>query len=157
MTTPEQRLTERGITLPPVPKPVAAYVPAVAIGNLAWTSGQLPMVNGRVEITGKLGLPVTEAQGYEAARMACLNAVAAVRSVAGSLDRVERVVSVYVFVQSADNFTEQPKVANGASDLLLEIFGDAGKHTRTAVGCNSLPLNASVEVALVVALHPAAA
>lgn len=152
MNTPEQRIAERGIILPPVPKPVASYVPAVKTRDQAYTSGQLPFADGHLQCTGKLGLTVSVEQGRAAARTACLNALAALRQVVGTLDHVERIVQLIVYVHSADNFIEQPQVANGASELLHEIFGEHGQHTRVAVGANTLPLNASVEVSLVAAL-----
>ncbi len=155
MTLPEERLSELQIQLPPPPKPVAAYVPALRYGNLVQTSGQLPIQDGKVLVTGKLGLPVSIEQGREAARLACLNALAAVRAVTGSLDQVQRILSLTVYVQSNDAFTDQPKVANGASELLEAIFGEQGRHVRAAVGVNSLPLNASVELSLTVALRNA--
>jgi len=147
------RLKELGIELPAVPAPVAAYVPAVCIGGWAYTSGQLPMVAGKLKYTGHLGRDLTVDQGYDAARICCLNALAAVQSVVGDLDRVERVVKLNAWVSSVDEFTDQPKVANGASELLVQIFGDAGKHARAAVAANSLPLGASVELELVVKLR----
>src|SRR5690606_19316454 len=149
----EQRLAELGIRLPGVPRPVAAYVPGVQAGNLVFTSGQIPFVDGRLAFQGKVGADLTVEQGKEAARACALNALAVVRDLAGSLDRVKRVVKLLVFVNSAPGFTEQPQVANGASELMLEIFGDAGRHARSAVGAGELPLNAAVEVELVVELH----
>jgi enamine deaminase RidA (YjgF/YER057c/UK114 family) len=155
MTLPEQRLAELQIQLPPAPKPVAAYVPALRYGDLVLTSGQLPIQDGKILVTGKLGLPVSIGQGREAARLACLNALAVVRDVAGTLDQVQRILSLTVYVQSNDAFTDQPKVANGASELLEAVFGEQGRHVRAAVGVNSLPLNASVELSLTVALRKA--
>jgi enamine deaminase RidA (YjgF/YER057c/UK114 family) len=157
MNTPEQRIAEHGIILPPVPKPVASYVPAVKTRDLAYTSGQLPFADGHLQCTGKLGLTVSVEQGRAAARTACLNALAALRQVIGTLDHVERIVQLLVYVHCADNFIEQPQVANGASELIHEIFGEHGQHTRIAVGSNVLPLNASVEVSLVAALRESAA
>jgi enamine deaminase RidA (YjgF/YER057c/UK114 family) len=146
----EARLAELGISIPPVTKPVAAYVPAVASGNLVMTAGQLPFVDGALPATGKVGAEVAadDAAGY--ARTAVLNALAAAQSVIGSLDRVTRIVKVVVFVASAPDFTGQPAVANGASTVLGEIFGDRGQHARSAVGVAVLPLDAPVEVELVV-------
>ena len=150
MSAIEARLGELGISIPPVTKPVAAYVPAVATGNLVMTAGQLPFVDGALPATGKVGAEVTaeEAAGY--ARAAVLNALAAAQSVIGSLDRVTRVVKVVVFVASAPDFTGQPAVANGASTVLGEIFGERGQHARSAVGVAVLPLDAPVEVELTV-------
>jgi enamine deaminase RidA (YjgF/YER057c/UK114 family) len=150
----EARLAELGIELPEVVPPVAAYVPAVVNGSLVFTAGQLPMVSGALPATGKVGdghglVPADDAQHL--ARVATLNALAAVKSVLGSLDRVTQVVKVTGFVASDPSFTGQPGVVNGASLLLGEVFGDAGKHARSAVGVAVLPLDAPVEVELVVA------
>lgn len=147
------RLAELGITLPPVPRPVAAYVPAVRAGNLVFSSGQLPFVDGALAVTGRVGSAVTEAEATDAARTAALNALAAVAAVAGGIDAVERVVKMTVFVASTDDFHAQPAVANGASQLIGELFGDDGAHARSAVGVAALPLDAPIEVELVVALH----
>jgi enamine deaminase RidA (YjgF/YER057c/UK114 family) len=145
----EKRLSELGLSLPTLAKPVAAYVPAVVTGDLVYTSGQLPFVDGALQGTGKVGAEVTPdaAAGY--ARTCALNALAAVASVIGSLDRVTRVVKVVGFVASAPGFTGQPGVINGASDLLGEVFGEAGQHARSAVGVAVLPLDSPVEVELV--------
>jgi enamine deaminase RidA (YjgF/YER057c/UK114 family) len=145
----ETRLSELGLTLPALAKPVAAYVPAVVTGNLVYTSGQLPFVDGALPATGKVGSEVTAdaAAGY--ARTCALNALAAAASVIGSLDRVTRVVKVVGFVSSAPDFTAQPGVINGASDLLGEVFGESGQHARSAVGVAVLPLDSPVEVELI--------
>jgi enamine deaminase RidA (YjgF/YER057c/UK114 family) len=143
------RLTELGITLPPVAKPVAAYVPAVRSGNTVYTSGQLPMVDGALTYAGKVGTDVSAEDAKTAARISALNALAAVDALVG-LDNVVRIVKVVGFVASADDFTGQPGVVNGASELLGEIFGEAGAHARSAVGVAELPLGASVEVELMV-------
>jgi enamine deaminase RidA (YjgF/YER057c/UK114 family) len=150
MTAIADRLAELGLTLPAVAKPVAAYVPAVVTGNLLYTAGQLPMLDGTLMATGKFGAELTAEQGAPLAQQCALNALAAVESVIGSLDRVTRIVKVVVFVASAPDFSGQPAVANGASLILGEIFGDAGIHARSAVGASSLPLDAPVEVELVV-------
>jgi enamine deaminase RidA (YjgF/YER057c/UK114 family) len=147
--TPQQRMKELGIELPPAPAPVGSYVPYVVTGDLVFTSGQLPMWDGELVAAGKVGQALTIEQGAEAAKVAVLNAVAQVASAADGLDKIERIVRVGVFVNSADGFTDQPKVANGASDLLAEIFGDAGRHARSAVGVNELPLNAAVEIEMI--------
>jgi enamine deaminase RidA (YjgF/YER057c/UK114 family) len=144
-----ERLNELGLALPPVVPPVAAYVPAVITGNLVYTSGQLPMVGGVLPAVGKVGAEVGADEAQEYARICALNALAAADSVIGSLDRVTRVVKVTGFVASAPDFTGQPGVINGASQLLGEVFGDAGKHARSAVGVAVLPLNSPVEVELV--------
>ena len=145
-----ERLAELGIELPPVAAPVAAYVPATRVGNQIWTSGQLPSVSGELTATGKIGDQLTADDGAEAARVAALNALAAVADVAGGVDRIKRIVRVVVFVASTPGFTGQPAVANGASDMFGDVFGDAGAHVRSAVGVAVLPLDAPVEVELVV-------
>ena len=145
----EQRLAELGLTLPAVTKPAGAYVPAVVTGNLVYTAGQLPMVDGALPATGKVGAAVSpdDAAGY--ARTCALNALAAVASVIGSLDRVTRVVKVVGFVASDPGFSAHAGVINGASDLLGEVFGDAGQHARSSVGVAVLPLDSPVEVELI--------
>jgi enamine deaminase RidA (YjgF/YER057c/UK114 family) len=143
------RLAELGLALPEVVPPVAAYVPAVRNGSLVWTSGQLPMVSGQLVATGLVGSDVTPEDAKDLARTCALNALAAVASVA-DLDSVVRVVKVVGFVASADGFYGQPGVVNGASELLGEVFGEAGRHARSAVGVAVLPLNAPVEVEVVV-------
>ncbi len=143
------RLEELGIELPEVAKPLASYVPAVRSGNLVYTSGQLPMQAGKLAATGKIGADVTPEEGKALARICALNALAAVESLAG-IDAVTQVVKVVGFVASAPGFNGQPGVVNGASDLLAEVFGDRGSHARSAVGVSELPLDAPVEVELVV-------
>ncbi|MDT4935219.1 MAG: hypothetical protein QOK11_3111 [Pseudonocardiales bacterium] len=143
------RLAELGITLPDVVPPVAAYVPAVRSGSLVYTSGQLPMVDGALPATGKVGGAVTPEQARPLARACALNALAAIHALVG-LDSVVRVVKVVGFVASAPGFTGQPAVVNGASELLGEVFGEAGRHARSAVGVAALPLDAPVEVELIV-------
>jgi enamine deaminase RidA (YjgF/YER057c/UK114 family) len=147
--TPEDRLRELGLELPAAPTPVGAYVPFVRTGPLVFTSGQLPMRSGQLMMTGKVGADLSIAQGADCARQAGLNALAQVAAAAGGLSRVVRIVRLGVFVNSADGFTDQPKVANGASELMAAVFGDAGRHARAAVGVNELPLNAPVEVELI--------
>ena len=152
----DDRLAELGIVLPDVVPPVASYVPAVVDGNHVYTSGQLPMVSGALPATGKVGeghglIPASDAKDY--ARISALNALAAAKSVIGSLDRVTRIVKVVGFVASDPGFTGQPGVINGASQVLGEIFGDAGVHARSAVGVAVLPLDAPVEVELVLAFE----
>ncbi len=146
----EERLNELGIILPAVSAPVAAYVPAVRAGDFVFTSGQLPMVEGQLKYTGVVGEDLDLEQGVDAARICALNAVAAVKSVIGDLERVEQVVKLTGWVASADGFTDQPKVMNGASELVGEIFGEKGKHARAAVASNVLPLGAPVEVEMIV-------
>jgi len=146
----EAKLKELGVELPEAPRPVAAYAPAVRAGNFVYTSGQITMVQGTLRYTGKIGKDLTVEQGYQAARICALNALSAVRDLIGSLDGVEQIVKVVGFVNSADGFIEQPKVVNGASELLRDIFGSAGQHARSAVGVNELPLNTAVEIELIV-------
>jgi enamine deaminase RidA (YjgF/YER057c/UK114 family) len=143
------RLQEQGIELPQVVAPLAAYVPAVRTGNLVYTAGQLPFVNGKLTTTGKVGTEVTPEVGKALARVCALNALAAVDSLVG-LDSVTQVVKVVGFVASAAGFNGQPGVINGASDLFAEVFGDNGAHARSAVGVSELPLDAPVEVELIV-------
>jgi len=150
---PSQRLAELKITLPPVTAPVGSYIPGVRTGNLVMISGQLPMVEGKLLATGKGGAEVSLEDAAKAARQCGLNALAIAAQTAGGIDRIARIVRLGVFVNSAAGFTAQPKVANGASDLMVEIFGDAGKHVRAAVGCNELPLNAAVEVEVMVEVN----
>ena len=150
MSAVESRLAELGLTVPDVVPPVAAYVPAVRTGNYVYTSGQLPMVAGAMPATGKVGGEVTQEQGKELAQACALNAIAAVKSIIGDLDKVVRVVKVVGFVASVPEFTGQPQVVNGASELLGKAFGDAGIHARSAVGVVALPLDAPVEVEIVV-------
>jgi enamine deaminase RidA (YjgF/YER057c/UK114 family) len=145
----ESRLTELGLKLPVLAKPVAAYVPAIVTGNLVYTAGQLPFVDGKLELTGKVGADVSAEDAAKLARTCALNALAAAASVIGSLDRVTRVVKVVGFVASTPDFTGQPGVINGASELLGEVFGEAGQHARSAVGVAVLPMDAPVEVELV--------
>jgi enamine deaminase RidA (YjgF/YER057c/UK114 family) len=144
------RLAALGLTLPEVAAPLAAYVPAVRTGNYVYTSGQLPFSGGKLEGTGKVGDSVTAEQAAGYARTATLNALAAAASAGGALDAIKRVVKVVCFVSSATGFTGQAQVANGASELLLDVFGDAGKHVRSAVGTAVLPLDTPVEVEIVV-------
>ena len=148
--TPEERLKALGIELPPAPKPVANYVPAVRAGTLVFLAGQGPLVAGRPAMTGKVGGDVSEEDGARAARMTILNSLAALRAEIGSLDRVRRIVKLTVWVNSAPGFTRQPAVANGASDLLVQIFGEAGRHARSAVSANELPFNMPVEIEMIV-------
>lgn len=143
------RLGELGVTLPDVVAPLASYVPAVRTGNLVYTSGQLPMEAGKLVGTGKVGAEVSPEEGQAMARICALNALAAVHSLVG-IDAVTRVVKVVGFVASAPGFTGQPGVVNGASDLLAEVFGDRGAHARSAVGVAELPLDAPVEVEMIV-------
>lgn len=146
MSQLDDRLVELGIIIPSVAKPLAAYVPAVIVGNLVYTSGQLPSVEGKLAFTGKVGAEVDADTARDLARTCVLNGLAAAKNVLGSLDRITRVVKVVGFVASDPSFTGQPGVINGASELLGEIFGDAGVHARSAVGVAVLPLDAPVEI-----------
>lgn len=146
----EERLKELGLTLPMAPKPVANYVPAVRAGELLFLSGVLPMRDGKLQAQGKLGRELTIEQGYEAAKLAALNALANMKQELGSLDRVTRVVRVVGHIASAEGFVQHPAVMNGASDLLVAVFGEAGRHARVAVGAAELPMNATVEIEMIV-------
>jgi enamine deaminase RidA (YjgF/YER057c/UK114 family) len=146
----ESKLNELKLLLPDAPKPVAAYIPAKQTGNLVFTAGQLPMVNGELISKGLLGQDVEIEEANKAARICTLNALAAIKGVIGDLDRIKQIVRVVGYVASVPTFTQQPAVVNGASELLLEIFGENGKHARSAVGMAVLPLNASVEIELTV-------
>lgn len=146
----EDTLEGMGLALPQPARPVASYVPAVRVGNLIYTSGQIPTHGGELTRRGKVGLEVTEDEAYEEAQTCALNALAAVKDLTGSLDAVSQVVRVTGYVNSAAGFSGQPAVVNGASDLLVKLFGDRGKHARAAVGVSELPLNAAVEVDLIV-------
>lgn len=150
----EAKLKELKLTLPAAPKPIAAYVPAVRSGNLLFISGQLPMRNGEMMHKGKCSAHVTITDAQHAAQQCVLNALAIIKDhIAGDWSKLVRIVKVEVFVASGDNFFDQPKVANGASELLVQILGEPGKHTRAAVGVNSLPLDAPVEVTLIAELR----
>lgn len=146
----EDRLSQLGLVVPDVAKPVAAYVPAVQTGNHVFTSGQLPLRDGQMILTGKVGGEVSAEEAADCAKQCALNAIAAVKAEIGDLDRVTRVVKAVVFVASTPDFTGQPLVANGASELFGAAFGDAGKHARSAVGVPVLPLDSPVEVELIV-------
>jgi enamine deaminase RidA (YjgF/YER057c/UK114 family) len=150
--SPEERLAALGLTLPAVVTPLAAYVPAVASCGFVYTSGQLPFVDGKLPATGKVGAEVGVAEAAALARTCALNALAAAASVAGSLSAIRRIVKVTGFVSSAPDFTGQAQVVNGASELLIEVFGDAGRHARSAVGMAVLPLDTPVEVELIAEL-----
>ena len=149
----EAKLAELGIALPQAPKPVATYIPAVRVGDLLFLSGTGPFKDGAIVYAGKLGKDLTVEQGYEAARLTLLNALAMVRQELGTLDRVTRVVRLTGHVASADGFTQQPAVINGASDLLVQIFGEAGRHARLALGAAVLPLNMAIELELILQVH----
>lgn len=146
----EAKLEQMGISLPKAPKPVGCYVPAVLVDGFVYTSGQVPFVDGEIKYKGKVGADLTESEGYQAARVCAINCLSAIKELTGSLDNVERVVKVTGFVNSAAGFSRQPAVVNGASDFLGEVFGEAGRHARAAVGVSELPLNAAVEVEMIV-------
>jgi enamine deaminase RidA (YjgF/YER057c/UK114 family) len=148
----EQKLTQLGLLLPAPPKPVANYVPVVRVGDLLFLSGVLPSRDGQLIMTGKLGQNLSIEQGMEAARVAVLNGLSIIRQEAGSLDRVKRIVKMVGHIASAPGFTDQPQVLNGASDLLVSLFGDVGRHARVAVGAAELPRQAPVEIELIVEL-----
>lgn len=150
MTRIETQISEIGLTLPEVAAPAGAYVPALEVGELVYTSGQLPIVDGKLAVTGALGAEVDVATGYDAARIAALNALAAIKSVIGDLDNIEQIVKMTGFVNSAPDFTDHPKVINGASEFLHEVFGQRGAHARSAVGVAALPMNTPVEIELIV-------
>ena len=146
----EERLKSLGMVLPEVPEPLAAYVPAKKIGQVIFTAGQLPLLKGELICKGLLGQDVDVEQAYQAARICTLNALAAIKGVVKDLDQIVQVVRVVGYVASTSTFTQQPAIVNGASELLLEVFGEVGKHARSAVGVASLPINASVEIELIV-------
>ncbi len=146
----EEKIRELGLEIPEVAKPLAAYIPAKRVGNLIMTSGQVPLVKGIINYAGKVGAELNEEEGQKAAEVCALNCLAAIKGIIGNLNKIVEVVKLTVFVASAPEFTAQPKVANGASELLGKIFGDAGKHVRSAVGVTSLPLNAAVEIEMIV-------
>jgi enamine deaminase RidA (YjgF/YER057c/UK114 family) len=148
----EQKLTQLGLELPAPPKPVANYVPVVRTGDLLFLSGVLPSRDGQLIMTGKLGQNLSIDQGMEAARVAVLNGLSIIRQEAGSLDHVKRIVKMVGHIASAPGFTDQPQVLNGASDLLVSLFGDAGRHARVAIGAAELPRQAPIEIELIVEL-----
>jgi enamine deaminase RidA (YjgF/YER057c/UK114 family) len=150
MSQVETRIIDLGFVLPETAKPLAAYIPAVQSGNLVFTSGQLPMINGSLAETGKVGGSVSPERAKELATVCALNALAAVKTVIGDLDKIKRVVKVVGFVSSTPEFSGQPGVVNGASEFLGEVFGDKGIHARSAVGVAVLPLDAPVEIELIV-------
>lgn len=156
MVTPEERLKELGIVLPDPPTPVASYVPAVLAGDLLFVSGQGPTRDGTPIITGKVGADLDEVQGREAARLCAVNLLAVTRMELGSLERVERIVKLLAWVASADGFDRQPHVIDGASRLLMDVFGERGRHARSAIGTNVLPFDIAVEIEMVVQVRTAA-
>ena len=148
----EEKIKELGFELPEAPKPLAAYIPAIQAEKLIFTSGQLPTIKGELIAAGKLGKDVSEEEGRKAAEICALNCLSVIKSVTGNLDKIERIVKLTAFINSGEGFTSQPKVANGASELVGKIFGENGKHVRSAVGVNELPMNAPVEIEMIVKL-----
>jgi len=146
----EEKINELGYTLPETAKPLAAYIPAIRTGEFVYTSGQVPLVDGKLKYEGKIGTDLTLEEGQKAAIVCALNGLSAIKEVVGNLDNIEQIIKVTVFVSSANGFTDQPKVANGASELLGNIFGDAGIHARSAVGVSELPINSAVEIEMIV-------
>ncbi len=151
--TVEKKLKELGIELPEPPKPLGAYVPAVVVPPFVFVSGEKASVRGVLRYKGKVGKDLTLQEGYEAARVCAINCLACLKSAVGDLGRIERIVKVEGYINSADGFNQQPKVLNGASDLLLRVFGDAGQHARVAVGVNELPDDSPVEVSMIAKLR----
>jgi len=153
--TIEEKLKEMGLTFPATPKPVAAYIPAILSLEMVYTSGQIPITEGKLQFVGKVGNEVTKEQAYEAAKLCALNALAAIKGVIGNLEKIEQIVKVVGFVASAEGFTEQPAVVNGASEFLGELLGEKGVHARSAVGVAELPLNVPVELEMIVRIKTA--
>ena len=145
----EEKIKELGLELPEAPKALAAYIPSLKINNLVFTAGQIPVVKGELKIKGKLGAEISEEEGRKAAEICAMNCLSVVKTAAGSLDNIGRIVKLTVFVNSAEGFSDQHKVANGASELIGKIFGEAGQHVRSAVGVNELPMNAAVEIEMI--------
>ena len=146
----EQKLFDLGIEIHEAPKPLASYIPVTKVGNLVFTAGQIPLKDGALAYEGKVGKDITIEEGAKAALLCTINCLSVIKTEIGSLDNIKRIVKVTVFVNSADGFTDQPKVANGASDLLVSVFGEAGKHVRSAVGVSELPIDSSVEIEMIV-------
>jgi enamine deaminase RidA (YjgF/YER057c/UK114 family) len=148
----EEKIKELGYSVPDAPKPLAAYVPAVLVDKTVYTSGQLPMADGKLKYSGICGKDLSDEEAMKAAELCALNCLSVIKAVAGSLDNIERIIKVTAFVNSAEEFTAQPKIANGASEFLVNVFGEAGKHARSAVGVYNLPLSAPVEVEIIARL-----
>ena len=146
----EEKIKQMCITIPEAAKPLAAYIPALQAGNLIMTSGQVPIAGGVIKFQGKVGKDLSEEEGKNAAKLCAINCLSAVKSITGSLDKIKRIIKLTVFVNSSEGFTAQPKIANGASEFIVEIFGEAGKHVRSAVGVSELPLNSAVEIEMIV-------
>lgn len=145
----EEKIKELGFQLQETPKPLAAYIPAIRIDNFIFTSGQLPIVDGKLKYAGRMGENLSEEEGKLAAQIAVLNCLSTVKSIVNNLDKIEQIVKLTVYINSSTTFTNQPEIANGASELLINIFGEKGKHTRSAVGVGSLPRNSSVEIEMI--------
>lgn len=145
----EEKIKQLGFELPQLAKPLAAYVPAKLVGNLVMTSGQVPLVNGEVKYKGKVGKDISEEDAIKAAQVCALNCIAAIKSVIGELEKIEEILKLTVFVNSTEDYSAHPKIANGASELILNIFGEKGKHVRSAVGVSGLPLNSAVEIEMI--------
>ena len=148
----EDKLEQLGYKITQGPAPLAEYIPATQLGNVVYTAGQIPIEEGKLKFAGKLGIDLTLEEGKKAAELCAVNGLRVIKNVIKELDKIERIVKVTVFVNSAEGFTDQPKVANGASEFLFKLFGEAGRHVRSAVGVNELPINAAVEVELMVKL-----
>ncbi|MCB0732409.1 MAG: RidA family protein [Ignavibacteriae bacterium] len=146
----EEKIKELGHIIPEAPKPLASYIPVTKIGNLVFTAGQIPLKNGELQFKGKVGKNITLEQGVKSAELCTINCLSVIKLIVGNLDNVKKIVKVTVFVNSAEGFTDQPKVANGASDLLVNIFGENGKHVRSAVGVNELPIDSATEIEMIV-------
>ena len=146
----EEKIKKLGFEIPETPQPLAAYTPALQVGDMVYTSGQVPIEKGELKYAGKIGFDLTVQEGQKAAEICALNGLSAIKGVIKDLDKIEKIIKVTVFVNSADGFTDQPKVANGASELLGNIFGDAGRHVRSAVGVNELPIDSAVEIEMIV-------
>jgi enamine deaminase RidA (YjgF/YER057c/UK114 family) len=144
--SPEDKLKELGIKLPEAPKPLGSYIPSVQTGNVFYLSGMLPLINGKLVRTGRVGESVSLDEAREDAKAATINALSVLKSTIGNLDKVKRCIKINGYIASAPDFTEQPKVLNAASDLIFEVFGEAGRHARAAVGVNVLPLNSPIEI-----------
>ncbi|MBU2491137.1 MAG: RidA family protein [Bacteroidetes bacterium] len=148
----EEKIKELGYEIPQAPKPVASYIPAIQVGDLVMTAGQIPFLNGEVKFTGQIGKELTVEEGMDAARLCALNCLSVIKDVIGDLDKIERIVKLTVFVSGIEGAGNQPKVANGASDFIVNVFGDNGKHVRAAVGVSGLPLNVPVEIEMIAQL-----
>lgn len=148
----EEKLKELGIEIPEAPMPLASYIPSTIVGNLVYTAGQVPLINGKLKNAGLVGRDISMTDAQEAAKTCAINCLSVVKKAIGDLNKIKRIVKLTVFVASEDGFVDQPKVANGASDLLVEIFGENGKHVRSAVGVTALPLNAPVEIEMIAEL-----